>query len=204
MLVKPSALTNSRLASEYWHSTPSFGFQLGMRWRCAWAAAAADMAVRTVRRGQRSHPRFAPIVPRWFRSCPAIVSTTVWNVISPRSGWVNFLPKSSGATPSEQRQVPAPRGGEQVAAPRADRASRYGFAQASWSNGWITWCGSASACRRRKPKTISQSARWQRIAPALHLPGAGCASVRPPRAAPRARLDCAAVFATPPCAGPLA
>ena len=31
MLVKPSALTNSRLESEYWQSTPSFGFQLGTR-----------------------------------------------------------------------------------------------------------------------------------------------------------------------------
>ena len=50
MLVKPSDLTKSRLASEYWPRTPSLGFQLGTRVRCAWAAAAAEMAVRTVRR----------------------------------------------------------------------------------------------------------------------------------------------------------
>ena len=50
MLVKPSALTKARLASVYWQSTPSLGFQLGGRRRCACAAAAADIAVRTVRR----------------------------------------------------------------------------------------------------------------------------------------------------------
>src|SRR5450759_1810779 len=50
MLVKPSAFTNSRLASEKFPKTPNLGFQLGMRFRCAWAAAAADMAVSTVRR----------------------------------------------------------------------------------------------------------------------------------------------------------
>src|SRR6266567_2970748 len=49
MLVKPSALTHSRLESEYWHRTPSLGFQFGTRGRWAWAAAAADRAVRTVR-----------------------------------------------------------------------------------------------------------------------------------------------------------
>src|SRR5215471_11248189 len=40
MLVKPSAFTKSRLASEYWQSTPSLGFQLGARWRWACKAAA--------------------------------------------------------------------------------------------------------------------------------------------------------------------
>src|ERR1039457_6143186 len=49
MLVKPSALTKSRFDSEYTAWTPSLGFQL-TRWRCACMAAAADSAVRTVRR----------------------------------------------------------------------------------------------------------------------------------------------------------
>ena len=67
MLVKPSALTNSRLASEYWHRTPSFGFQLGMRWRCAWAAAAAEMAVRTVRRVRVTKRRY--YIPAMRSNC---------------------------------------------------------------------------------------------------------------------------------------
>src|SRR4051794_33599490 len=50
MLVNPSFFANSRLASENWPRTPSFGFQLGARLRCAWAEAARERAVRALRR----------------------------------------------------------------------------------------------------------------------------------------------------------
>jgi hypothetical protein len=49
MLVKPSALTNARFASEYLHNTPNRGFQLrGRRW--AGRRAAVEIVVRIVRR----------------------------------------------------------------------------------------------------------------------------------------------------------
>ena len=34
------------------------------------------------------------------------------------------------------------------------------------------WCGSANVCLMRKAKTISQSAKWQRISRGDHFPGA--------------------------------
>src|SRR5256885_14741538 len=37
----------------------------------------------------------------------------------------------------------------------------------------MTWSVSASVCRSRNANAISQSARWQRISRAFHLPGAG-------------------------------
>src|SRR5690242_5588767 len=57
-LVKPSALTNARLESVYCIRTPSFGFQFTGALRCACAAAAADMAVRTVRRVRVTKRRY--------------------------------------------------------------------------------------------------------------------------------------------------
>jgi hypothetical protein len=45
MLVKPSALANSKFASEKRARTPNLGFQDGTRTLCAWAAAVTETAV---------------------------------------------------------------------------------------------------------------------------------------------------------------
>src|SRR5215469_15024406 len=91
MLVKPSAFTNSRLESEYWHSTPSFGFQLGGRFRCARtpvADTAAEILVSRLRLERvtkrrycaarhvaSARPQTAKILIAWRKlcsgSCPA-------------------------------------------------------------------------------------------------------------------------------------